>query len=173
MNCSVHLYIPLRLGSGTSLSLEREKGPRQHSQTQQDSNSQRIPVPVPQEACCAYPLMTEVIGSETGGHWGCGDQPWPLAVQPAGLPFRTRPTRSPTQALPHGHLGLHTPPVCFRQTQLCDPWGCKPTRLLCPWDPPGKNTGVGCLSSCRGSSQPRDQTHICCISCLGRRILYP
>ena len=20
----------------------------------------------------------------------------------------------------------------------------QPTRLLCPWDPPGKNTGVGC-----------------------------
>ena len=27
---------------------------------------------------------------------------------------------------------------------LCDPMDCKPTRLLCPWDFPGKNTGVGC-----------------------------
>ena len=26
---------------------------------------------------------------------------------------------------------------------LCDPRG-QPTRLLCPWDSPGKNTGVGC-----------------------------
>ena len=26
---------------------------------------------------------------------------------------------------------------------LCDPTD-KPTRLLCPWDSPGKNTGVGC-----------------------------
>ena len=25
---------------------------------------------------------------------------------------------------------------------LCDPW--QPARLLCPWDFPGKNTGVGC-----------------------------
>ena len=24
------------------------------------------------------------------------------------------------------------------------PPGLQPTRLLCPWDPPGKNTGVGC-----------------------------
>ena len=24
------------------------------------------------------------------------------------------------------------------------PWGLQPTRLLCPWDSPGKNTGVGC-----------------------------
>ena len=25
-----------------------------------------------------------------------------------------------------------------------------PTRLLCPWDSPGKNTGVGCLSLLQG-----------------------
>ena len=29
--------------------------------------------------------------------------------------------------------------------QLC-PTLCNPTRLLCPWDSPGKNTGVGCHS---------------------------
>ena len=27
---------------------------------------------------------------------------------------------------------------------LCDPHGLWPTRLLCPWNSPGKNTGVGC-----------------------------
>ena len=27
---------------------------------------------------------------------------------------------------------------------LCNPMDCKPTRLLCPWNSPGKNTGVGC-----------------------------
>ena len=27
---------------------------------------------------------------------------------------------------------------------LCDPIDCSPLRLLCPWDSPGKNTGVGC-----------------------------
>ena len=29
---------------------------------------------------------------------------------------------------------------------LCDPtvWTMQPTRLCCPWDSPGKNTGVGC-----------------------------
>ena len=43
------------------------------------------------------------------------------------------------------------------------------TRLLCPWTSPGKNTGVGCISFFRGSSQPRDRT---LISCIGRRILY-
>ena len=27
---------------------------------------------------------------------------------------------------------------------LCDPIDGSPTRLPCPWDSPGKNTGVGC-----------------------------
>ena len=27
---------------------------------------------------------------------------------------------------------------------LCNPMDCSPTRLLCPWDSPVKNTGVGC-----------------------------
>ena len=35
-----------------------------------------------------------------------------------------------------------------------------PIRLLCPWDSAGKNTGVGCHSFLRGSSRPRDRTHI-------------
>ena len=38
--------------------------------------------------------------------------------------------------------------------------GLKPTRVLCPWDSPGKNTGVVTVSSSRGSSQPRDQTQV-------------
>ena len=29
-----------------------------------------------------------------------------------------------------------------------------PTRLLCPWDFPGKNTGVGCHFLLQGTSQP-------------------
>src|SRR5574340_992076 len=38
--------------------------------------------------------------------------------------------------------------------QLCpslsSPMDCSPTRLLCPWGSPGKNTGVGCHSLLRG-----------------------
>ena len=59
------------------------------------------------------------------------------------------------------------------------PHGLQPTRLLCPWDFPGKSTGVGChclprilesaaISSSRGSSWPRDRRHISCGSCNGR-----
>ena len=34
--------------------------------------------------------------------------------------------------------------------QLCAPYGLWPTRLLCPWDSPGKNTGVGCHALLHG-----------------------
>ena len=46
------------------------------------------------------------------------------------------------------------------------PYRLQPPRLLCPWDSPGKNTGVGCMSSSRGSFQPRDQTWISYVSCI-------
>ena len=44
------------------------------------------------------------------------------------------------------------------------PSGLQPTRLLCPWDPPGKNTAVGCHSLLQGSSWPRNQTWVFCIA---------
>ena len=40
------------------------------------------------------------------------------------------------------------------------PHGLQPARVLCPWNFPGKNTGVGCHFPLRGSSWPRDQTLI-------------
>ena len=33
---------------------------------------------------------------------------------------------------------------CFSCVRLCGAHRRQPTRLLCPWDSPGKNTGVGC-----------------------------
>ena len=42
------------------------------------------------------------------------------------------------------------------------PHGLQPTRLLCPWDFPGKDTGMGCHSFSRGSSWPRDWTQVSC-----------
>ena len=33
---------------------------------------------------------------------------------------------------------------------LCDPMDCSPARLLCPWDFPGKNNGVGSPSLLQG-----------------------
>ena len=39
--------------------------------------------------------------------------------------------------------------VCVFFSQLCliflQPYGLQPARLLCPWNSPGENTGVGCV----------------------------
>ena len=42
----------------------------------------------------------------------------------------------------------------------------------CPWNSPGKNTGVVCMPSSRGSSLLRDQTHASYVSWIGRWVLY-
>ena len=60
-----------------------------------------------------------------------------------------------------------------KSLQLC-PILCDPTvthLLLCPWDSPGKNTGVIAISYSRGSSSPRDWTHVCYFSCLDKWVL--
>ena len=52
---------------------------------------------------------------------------------------------------------------CCLVTKSCPnllrPHSLWPTRL-CPWNFPGKNTGVGCHFLSRGSSSPRDQPHV-------------
>ena len=44
------------------------------------------------------------------------------------------------------------------------PHGLQPTMLLCPWDSPGKNTGVGCHFLLQGIFRRRDQTQISLIA---------
>ena len=53
---------------------------------------------------------------------------------------------------------------------LCDTMDC--IHQAPPWYYPGRNTGVGCHFLLQGSSWPRDQTHVSCISWTGRQILY-
>ena len=36
------------------------------------------------------------------------------------------------------------------RVQVLRPYGLLPARLLCPWDFPGKNTGVGCHALLQG-----------------------
>ena len=44
-------------------------------------------------------------------------------------------------------------------------------RLLCLWDFPGKNTGVGCHFLLQGIFPTRDRTRFSFVSCIGRWIL--
>ena len=60
-------------------------------------------------------------------------------------------------------------------TQLCltlQPHRLQPTRLLCLWDFPGKNTGIGCHFLLQGTSQPKDWNPVSWVYCTGRQILY-
>ena len=52
------------------------------------------------------------------------------------------------------------------------PHGLLPTRLLCPWDFPGKKTGVGCHFLLQRVFPTHNWTHVSCVSCIGRQILY-
>ena len=40
--------------------------------------------------------------------------------------------------------------VCMLRVSALQPRALEPTRLLCPWDSPGKNTGVGCHALLQG-----------------------
>ena len=44
------------------------------------------------------------------------------------------------------------------------PPGLLPIRLLCPWDSPDKNTGVGCHALLQGIFPAQDQTQVSCIA---------
>ena len=53
------------------------------------------------------------------------------------------------------------------------PFGLQPTRLLCPWDFLGKNTGVGCDFLLQGIFPTQGSNHLllCLLHC--RQFLYP
>ena len=46
--------------------------------------------------------------------------------------------------------------TCWFMPNSLQRHGLWPARLLCPWDSPDKNTGVGCHALLRGSFWPRD-----------------
>ena len=53
--------------------------------------------------------------------------------------------------------------ICGLATVVSDSFGQYSIRLLCPWDSPGKNTGVGCHTLLQRSSQFRDQSFVSCL----------
>ena len=46
--------------------------------------------------------------------------------------------------------------------------GLELTELLYSWDLPGKNAGVGCHFLLQGIFLTQDQTHVSCVSCIGK-----
>ena len=59
---------------------------------------------------------------------------------------------------------MHASSVASVMSNSLWPYGLQPRvyRLLCPWDSPDMNTGVGCHVLLQGIFQHRDRTHISC-----------
>ena len=70
--------------------------------------------------------------------------------------------------LTYGFWRIHESPIWSRSvmSDSLQPHGLQPTRVLPPWDSPGKSTGVA-ISFSRGSSLTRDRTRVSRIA--GRR----
>ena len=47
-------------------------------------------------------------------------------------------------------LGIHAHVVASVMSNSLRPYGLQPARLFCPWNSPGKNTGVGCYFPLKG-----------------------
>ena len=70
-------------------------------------------------------------------------------------------------------LSLFTFSHCGSVLALLGPCGWTlPARLLCPWDSPGQNTGVGCHALLQGIFPTQGSTRVSCSSCPGKRVLY-
>ena len=65
--------------------------------------------------------------------------------------------------------------VCsaLQSCSILRPCGLQCSRLPCPWDSPGKNTGAGCYFLFHGIFLTQGlNMYVFCISCIGRRVLY-
>ena len=60
---------------------------------------------------------------------------------------------------------------CFRRVRLCDPEDCNPPGSFVCGILQARTLERVAISFSRGSSPPRDQTPVSCISCIGRRVL--
>ena len=66
--------------------------------------------------------------------------------------------------------------VCAQSLQscptFCDPVDCSPPGSFVHWILQTRTLEWAAISFSRGSSQPRLQTHVSCIPCIGRHVLY-
>ena len=60
----------------------------------------------------------------------------------------------------------------FSCVRLLRRYELQPTRLLCPWDSPGKNTGVGCHALLPGIFLTQIEPLSYYVSCIDRQVLY-
>ena len=82
-------------------------------------------------------------------------------------PLWTASETSDSAAVAAGIMVLH--PVFLRpDMHVCS----VRARLLCLWDSPGRNTGVGCYALLKGIFLTQGSNPVSSVSCIGRVILY-
>ena len=69
-------------------------------------------------------------------------------------------SRATSQERPGACTGCSALCLCSVVSDSVRPHGLQPSRLLCPWDSPGKILEWAAISFSRGSSRPRDQTSV-------------
>ena len=74
-------------------------------------------------------------------------------------------SRSQWPQWPH-HVGVCVELTHSVTSDALSCYGLYPARLLCPQDSPGKDSEGACHFLLQGSSRPRDQTLISCVSCI-------
>ena len=88
-------------------------------------------------------------------------------------PPHTLANLSPLIRMPTLHCAVeYNVCACSAASVVSDsatPWT-PPARLLCPWNSPGKNTGVGCHSLLQGIFPTQDGSHISCTPTLAGRL---
>ena len=111
--------------------------------------------------CCVAPVVVVCGPSRWGtrAHLPCGV--WDLLGPGINLVSSALQDGSLTTG-PSGREAAQSCPT------LCDPVDCR-ARLLCPWNSPGKNPGVGCHFLLQGIFPTRDRTQVSCM--VGRRLL--
>ena len=138
----------------------------------------------PQGGLSAIPTSPVQAGGEGNG-LGLGALPPQIPGSSQSPPPPPRPRLSPLfqHSRPFSFLCAGPGPEMFMGRVLCvcsavpdslRPHGPWLARLLCPWDSPGKNTGVGCLPLLQGifSTPGIGKNSITCVPCSGRRVLY-
>ena len=92
-------------------------------------------------------MRNELLSTGRAGVWGPISPMAPhVSLRPTSLTLSTSP-RVATLTTPCLRKHVCAFSVMFNSLRL---YGLQPTRLLCPWDSPGKNIGVGCCTLLQG-----------------------
>ena len=103
-----------------------------------------------------YPLPTtqEKILHMDITRWPKPKIDWLYSLQPKIEKLYTVSKKRPGADCGSDHELLIATVLVTQSCPTLQPHGLQPTRLLCPWDFPGKDTGMGCHFLLRGSSEP-------------------